>query len=196
MVEDTGIVNAIDSFVTSLEEEQINGKLLEDNSEIKKPEMSDDSRLMGLNNIAGIIKKSIEMICLGEKVKVNTKLDDFEVSVHGEDLGIAIGRDGKNMAALEYLVNLIGKRKNIVDKKVTIDIKDYRKNKIEKVTNIALKMAKKAIKESRKIALRPMGSYERKIIHNALSKFKDVTTRSKDEEPNRRIIIYPLNEAK
>ncbi len=53
MVEDTGIVNAIDSFVTSLEEEQINGKLLEDNSEIKKPEMSDDSRLMGLNNIAG-----------------------------------------------------------------------------------------------------------------------------------------------
>ena len=196
MVEDTGIVNAIDSFVASLEEEQKNGKLIEDNSSPKKPEMSEDNRLMGLDNIAKIIKKSIEMICLGEKVKVNTKLEDFEVSVHGEDLGMAIGRDGKNMDALEYLVNLIGKRKNIVDKKVTIDIKDYRKNKIEKVTNIALKMAKKAIKEGRKIALKPMCSYERKIIHNALSKFKDITTRSKDEEPNRRIIIYPLKEAK
>ena len=200
MVEDTGIVSAIDSFVTSLEEEQVNGKLIEDNSNNKKPEipddMSDENRLTGLDNIARIIKKSVEMICLGEKVKVNTKLDNFEVSVHGEDLGIAIGRDGKNMAALEYLINLIGKRKNIVDKKVTIDIKDYRKNKIEKVTNIAIRMAKKAIKEGRKIALKPMCSYERKIIHNALSKFKDVTTRSKDEEPNRRIIIYPLKEAK
>jgi spoIIIJ-associated protein len=196
MVEDTGIVNAIDSFVASLEEEQNNGKLIEDNSNAKKPEMSEDNRLMGLDNIARIIKKSVEMICLGEKVKVNTKLDDFEVSVHGEDLGMAIGRDGKNMDALEYLVNLIGKRKNIVDKKVTIDIKDYKKNKIEKVTNIALKMAKKAIKEGRKIALSPMCSHERKIIHNALSKFKDITTRSKDEEPNRRIIIYPLKEAK
>lgn len=196
MVEDRSIVNAIDSFVASLEEEQINGKLLEDNSKSKKPEMTDDNRMVGLNNIARIIKKSIEMICLGEKVRVNTRLEDFEVSVHGEDLGIAIGRDGKNMAALEYIVNLIGKRKNIVDKRVTLDIKDYRKNKIEKITNTAIKMAKKAIKEGRKIALRPMGSYERKIIHNALAKFKDVTTRSKDEEPNRRIIIYPLKEAK
>ena len=196
MVEDTSIVNAIDSFVASLQEEQINGKLLEDNSEKEKSEMTDDRRLVGLDNIARIIKKSIEMICLGEKVKVNTKLEDFEVSVHGDDLGIAIGRDGKNMAALEYLVNLIGKRKNLVDRKVTLDIKDYRKNKIEKVTNAAIKMAKKAIKEGRKIALRPMCSYDRKIIHNALAKFKDVTTRSKDEEPNRRIIIYPLREAK
>jgi len=71
MVEDTGIVNAIDSFVASLEEEQANGKLIEDNSNNKEPEMSDDNRLMGLNNIATIIKKSVEMICLGEKVKVN-----------------------------------------------------------------------------------------------------------------------------
>lgn len=196
MVKDISIVNAIDSFIASLEEEQINGKLLEDNSKKKKPERTDDNRLAGLDNIARIIKKSIEMICLGEKVKVSTRLEDFEVSVHGDDLGMAIGRDGRNMAALEYLVNLIGKRKKIVDKKVTIDIKDYRKNKIEKVTNTAIKMAKKAIKEGRKIALRPMGSYERKIIHNALTKFKDVTTRSKDEEPNRRIIIYPLKEAK
>lgn len=196
MVGDTGIVNAIDSFVASLEEEQVNGKLIEDNSNTKKPEMSEDNSLEGLNNIALIIKKSIEMICLGEKVKVNTKLDEFKVTVHGEDLGIAIGRDGKNMAALEYLINLIGKRKKIVDKKVTIDIKDYRKNKIEKVTNIAIRMAKKAIKEGKKIALKPMCSYERKIIHNVLSKFKDVATRSKDEEPNRRIIIYPLKEVK
>lgn len=196
MVEDISIVNAIDSFVALLEEEQINGKLLEDNSKNEKHEMTDENRLVGLDKIARIIKKSIEMICLGEKVKVNTKLENFEVSVHGEDLGIAIGRDGKNMAALEYLVNLMGKRKNIVDKRVTLDIKDYRKNKIEKVTNTAIKMAKKAIREGRKIALRPMGSYERKIIHNALAKFKDVTTRSKDEEPNRRIIIYPLKEAK
>lgn len=196
MVEDTGIVNAIDSFVASLEEEQVSGKLIEDNSNNKNTETPEDNGLIGLNNIARIIKKSVEMICLGEKVKVNTTLEDFQVSVHGEDLGIAIGKDGKNMAALEYLVNLIGKRKNIVDKKVTIDIKDYRKNKIEKITNIAIRMAKKAIKEGRKIVLKPMCSYERKIIHNALSKFKDVTTRSKDEEPNRKIIIYPLKEAK
>lgn len=196
MVEDMSIVNAIDSFVASLEEEQTKEKLIEDDLKNRNPEMTDETRMMGLDNIARIIKKSVEMICLGEKVKVNTRLEDFRIAVQGDDLGIAIGRDGKNMAALEYLVNLIGKRKNLIDKKVTLDIKDYRKNKIEKVTKIAIIMAKKAIKEGRKIALKPMCSYERKIIHNALAKFKDVTTSSKDEEPNRRIIIYPLKEAK
>jgi spoIIIJ-associated protein len=60
---------------------------------------------------------------------------------------------------------------------------------------IALRMANKAVKEGRKIALRPMPSYERKIIHNLLSSVKNVKTQSRDDEPNRRIIIYPVQES-
>lgn len=194
MAEDATIIDAVDSYVASLKQEEENEKIIEGNG---GEDLSEEKNsIIGLNNIARIIKKSVEMICLGEKVKVNTNTEEYRVSVHGEDLGIAIGRDGKNMAALEYLVNLIGRRKNLLDRKVTLDIKDYRKNKIEKITRTAIKMAKKAIKEGRKITLKPMCAYERKIIHNALSKFKDIKTKSRDEEPNRRIIIYPLNEVK
>jgi spoIIIJ-associated protein len=191
MTEDLTISDAVDSF---LKQEEENQKILNTDTEKETEEKDKADYIIGLNNIARIIKRSVEMICLGEEVKVNTNTDDFRISVHGDDLGIAIGRDGKNMAALEYLVNLISKRKNFLDRKVTLDIKDYRKNKIEKITNTAIKMAKKAIKEGRKITLKPMCAYERKIIHNALSKFKEIKTRSKDEEPNRRIIIYPVNE--
>jgi len=196
MSEDMTIASAVDSYVASLKKEEENGKLLEDN--LKKDENNEkpDNNIMGLNNIARIIKRTIEMICLGEEVRVNTNTEDYKVSVHGDDLGIAIGRDGKNMAAIEYLANLISKRQNLLDRKVTLDIKDYRKNKIDKITNTAINMAKKAIKEGRRITLKPMCPYERKIIHNTLSKFKDIKTRSSDEEPNRRIIIYPLNEVK
>ena len=196
MAEDLTIIDAVDSYVASLKQEEEKEKLNEEERSQDKQETDRDKYIIGLNHIAGIIKKSIEMICLGEKVKVITDTEECRISVHGEDLGIAIGRDGKNMAALEYLVNLMGKRKNFLDRKVTLDIKDYRKKKIEKITGTAIKMAKKAIKEGRKIALSPMCAYERKIIHNALSKFKDIKTRSSDEEPNRRIIIYPLNEVK
>jgi spoIIIJ-associated protein len=191
MTEDLTISDAVDSF---LKQEEENQKILSADTERDNEEKNREDCVIGLNNIARIIKRSVEMICLGEEVKVNANTDDFRISVHGDDLGIAIGRDGKNMAALEYLVNLISKRKNFLDRKVTLDIKDYRKNKIDKITKTALKMAKKAIKEGRKITLKPMCAYERKIIHNALSKFKDIKTRSKDEEPNRRIIIYPVGE--
>lgn len=195
MSEDLDVVNAVDSFIESLKLEQENGKLMEDNS--KKPVLGiKDEQLAGLDKIAKIIKKSIEMICLGEEVKVNTDARENTISVHGNDLGMAIGKDGKNMMALEYIVNLIGKRKKLLNKNITLDIKDYRKNKVDKVKKIALKMAKIAIKEGRKIALKPMCAYERKVIHNLLSKFKDITTKSRYEEPQRRIIIYPANQAK
>jgi len=196
MSEDTTITNAVDSYITSLKKEEENGKLLEDNLEKSESAKEPDSDLVGMDSMARIIKNALEMICLGEKVKVSTDTKEYKISVHGEDLGIAIGRDGRNMAALEYLVNLISRRKDLVGRKVTLDIQDYRKNKIEKITGAAINMAKKAIKEGRRITLQPMCAYERKIIHDTLSKFKDIETRSRDEEPNRRIIIYPLNEIK
>ena len=194
MTEDKSIKDAIDSYVESLEEEQKSNKLIENNS--KKIESGTGAEINGLEKIKQILKKSIELICLGEEVKIDTDSEELKLSVHGEDLGIAIGRDGKNMQALEYIINLIGKRKKLICRNVTIDIKDYRKEKIEKIKRIAVIMAKKAINEGRKIALKPMSSYERKIIHNALAKFKDVTTRSRYEEPNRCIIIYPIKGSK
>ncbi|MBC8388636.1 MAG: KH domain-containing protein [Actinobacteria bacterium] len=194
MTEDKSIKDAIDSYVESLEEEQKRNKLIENNS--KKIESGTDAEINGLEKIKRILKKSIELICLGEEVKINTNSKELKLSVHGENLGIAIGRDGKNMQALEYIINLIGKRKKLLCRNVTIDIKDYRKKKIEKIKKTAVIMAKKAISEGRKIVLKPMCAYERKIIHNALAKFKDVTTRSRYEEPNRRIIIYPIKSSK
>ncbi|MBL7123394.1 MAG: KH domain-containing protein [Actinobacteria bacterium] len=194
MTEDKSIKDAIDSYVESLEEEQKRNKLIENNS--KKIESGTDAEINGLEKIKRILKKSIELICLGEEVKINTNSKELKLSVHGENLGIAIGRDGKNMQALEYIINLIGKRKKLLCRNVTIDIKDYRKEKIEKIKKTAVIMAKKAISEGRKIVLKPMCAYERKIIHNALAKFKDVTTRSRYEEPNRRIIIYPIKSSK
>jgi spoIIIJ-associated protein len=194
MTEDLTISDAVDSYLASIKEEEENDTI-EEEVQADSRGKTRESSIIGLDNIARIIKKSVEMICLGEEVKVNTNTEEFRISVHGDDLGIAIGRDGKNMAALEYLVNLISMRKHFLDRKITLDIKDYRKNKIEKIKRTAIKMAKKAIKEGRKITLQPMCAYERKVIHNALSKFKDIRTRSRDEEPNRRIIIYPVNEA-
>jgi spoIIIJ-associated protein len=193
MPEDKSMKDAIDSYVESLKKEQKNDRLIEDNSKRKK---GGKTEISGLEKIRRVLKKVMELICLGEEIKINTDSQEWKLSVYGKDLGIAIGRDGRNMQALEYIINLIGKRKRIIERNITIDIKDYRKKKIEKIKKTAIAMAKKAINEGRKIALRPMCAYERKIIHNALADVKDVNTRSIYEEPNRRIIIYPTRNVK
>jgi len=193
MPEDKNMKDAIGSYVESLEKEQKNDRLVENNSKKKK---ENNLEVTGLEKIRKILKKVMELICLGEEIKINTDSEEWKLSVYGKDLGIAIGRDGRNMQALEYIINLIGRRKKLIERNVNIDIKDYRKKKIEKIKKIAMAMARKAISEGRKIALRPMSSYERKIIHNTLADVKDVSTRSSYEEPNRRIIIYPVKGSK
>ena len=196
MAENEMLKDAINTFVTSLEEEQ---KKVEENKKDKEIEnrikenksFYDQS---GFEKLTNLLKKIIELICLDEEINIEANKEESTLSVYGKDLGIAIGRNGKNMEAIEYIINLIGKRKKLVDKKIIIDIKDYRKKNLEKMREIALRMANKAVKEGRKIALRPMPSYERKIIHNLLSSVKNIKTQSRDDEPNRRIIIYPVQE--
>jgi spoIIIJ-associated protein len=193
MPEDKNMKDAIDSYVESLEKEQKNDRLAENNSKKKK---ENNLEVTGLEKIRKILKKVMELICLGEEIKINTDSEEWKLSVYGKDLSIAIGRDGRNMQALEYIINLIGRRKKLIERNVNIDIKDYRKKKIEKIKKTAIAMARKAINEGRKIALRPMSAYERKIIHNTLADVKDISTRSSYEEPNRRIIIYPVKGSK
>jgi spoIIIJ-associated protein len=193
---DRDLEDALDIYVESLEKEQKDNQLIENDNKIKKREENREEEITGLEKIRKILKKSIELICVGEKVKINADSKELKLSVYGDDLGIAIGRNGKNMQALEYIINLISKRKNLVSRNIIIDIKDYRQKRIEKIKKNALSMAKKAINEGRKIALQPMCSYERKIIHNALAKLKEVNTRSIYEEPNRKIIIYPVKDSK
>jgi len=189
--------NAINAFVISLEEEQKKSKKVEtEKTEKEKIEENENKELKnftGLDKIIAILKKILEYICAGEEINIEIDTENLIISIYGKDLAMAIGKNGSNIEALEYIINLIGKRKKLIDRRIIIDIKDYRKKNIVTLEKIALQMASKAVKEGRIIALRPMPSYERKVIHNLLANVKDVKTKSWDKEPNRRIIIYPAD---
>ena len=211
MSENASMEEAISKFVESLEEEQKNDKLLESNNikesyideiteDYYEEEIFEENNYDTVDNkeksekIKDFIKKVIALVTNSEVSEVNFDETAGKIDVYGRDLGIAIGKNGKNMEAIEYILNLYAKRKDLSEKNLTIDIKDYKKKKYEAIKNIALKMAGKAIKEQKKIILKPMPSYERKIIHDVLSENKEVKTKSKNKEPYRRIIIYPLKE--
>jgi len=180
---------ALDTFVKSLKEDN---KKERAKRKIKKEE---ENPQQGIEYLVELTKNIVKRVSKTDEVEVKYDEDKASISVHGRDIGIMIGREGRNIAALEHIINLVGKRNEILKRNIVLDIKDYRKKNLEKVKKIAYKMAEKAVQEGRKIALRPMPSYERKIIHNSLSELKNVRTASKDEEPNRRVIIYPvLNE--
>ncbi len=203
MPADDSLKDAINSFVMSLEEEVKSSKILQKKEEemsleknvpakITQPARGSIKTNEGFEKIIEIVKNIIEMISTDNELKIDSNPEKAKISVYGKDLSIVIGKNGKNIDAVEYIVNLIAKRKKFSDKRILIDIKDYRKKNSDKIRKMALRMAEKAVKEGHKIALRPMPPYERKIVHDLLSKIKNVETRSRDDEPNRRIVIYPV----
>lgn len=216
MSEQRSMEEAISQFVESLEEEQKSNKLIESKQKIKNEEEAEKDKedenykieyeeekeeivekikpIEDIDKIKEFIIKIVSSVTNSEVSEIKYDKENNEIQIYGKDLGIAIGKNGKNMEAIEYIVNLVARRKNILESSVVIDIKGYRRKKYEIIKNLAIRMAKKAVMEGRKIVLKPMPSYERKIVHDALSDNKEVKTRSKNKDPYRRIIIYPNKE--
>lgn len=114
------------------------------------------------------------------------------VNITGEDSSHIIGHRGEVLDALQYLsMTYLNEQKGDI-KKVVIDAEDYRSKRKQTLTALAEKVAEKAVRMRRKLALEPMNPFERRIIHSALANSEVVTTQSEGEEPMRHIVVIPV----
>lgn len=111
------------------------------------------------------------------------------VSLSGSGMGAIIGRRGETLDAIQHLTNYVVNRGNEKHMHISVDAECYRSKREESLTRLAEKMAEKAIKYKRSMALEPMNSYERHVIHTALQNYPGVTTSSTGVEPNRRVVV-------
>ena len=114
------------------------------------------------------------------------------VNLSGDSMGAVIGRRGESLDAIQHLTNYVINRGNDKRTHINIDAEEYRSKREESLTHLAEKMAQKALKYNRGMALEPMNSYERHVIHTALQNYEGVTTASTGEEPNRRVVVTPV----
>lgn len=125
------------------------------------------------------------------KIEVRTIGGEEEIHyiIESSENPLLIGYKGKNLEALSLLLkNVIG---NYTDEKivVTLDIGSYRASRIRQLEILATKTAKEVAKTKIDVKLHPMNSFERRIIHEKLSEWRDVYTESEGEGENRAIVI-------
>ena len=113
----------------------------------------------------------------------------LDVKLDGPNMGAVIGRRGETLDAIQHLVNYAVNRGNEKQGHISVDAEDYRSKREESLVRLAEKMAAKAIKYKRSMALEPMNSYERHVIHTALQNYEGVSTKSTGTEPNRRVVV-------
>lgn len=115
--------------------------------------------------------------------------DKITFQVHGEDLGILIGKHGQTLDAIQYLTNLVAHKEVSGHCHIVVDVENYRARREETLINLAKRLAAKVKRNRQKVSLEPMNAFERKIIHTALHDDKHIVTESAGDEPFRHIVI-------
>lgn len=117
----------------------------------------------------------------------------IKIRMEGAHVNNLIGHRGATLDALQLLTGLVvnhahGETEEEYQR-VTLDVGSYRRDREESLRQLSAQMASKVRRTGRSVALEPMNSYERRIIHAALAEERGITTFSQGEEPNRHVII-------
>lgn len=138
------------------------------------------------------LEKVFNAMNMKVSIDVETKEDEINIELSGDDMGVLIGKRGQTLDSLQYLTSIVvnkGRKEYI---RVKIDTENYRLRRKETLENLAKNLAYKAKRTKNPVSLEPMNPYERRIIHSALQNDKYVTTHSEGEEPYRKVIITPV----
>lgn len=122
-------------------------------------------------------------------IEVMETEEQLRMQMSGDNMSLLIGRRGETLDALQYLTSLTVNRGREDYLRISIDTENYRAKREEALRKLAVRMAGRAKKSGKRVALEPMNPYERRILHSALQNDPEVTTHSEGEEPYRRVII-------
>jgi len=130
--------------------------------------------------------------------KLNISIIDVKEIVSGDivvynvltnDSRSAIGKNGEHLDALHHLLSLMFAKNGDKDFHFNLDVNGHKQTKMNELMFEVHDVAKEVIKFKKDIALRPMTSYERLIVHNMFSGSIQIETKSEGEAKDRHIVL-------
>lgn len=141
--------------------------------------------------IEKITREILSLLEVEAKVEITEKGEIININLQTNKGGILIGRQGNTLYSLQFLISLIVFRKIGEWPRVNLEINEYRRHREETLKKLALSVARRVKISQKEKELPPMNSQERRIIHLALAEDPEVTTESRGEGKERRVVIKP-----
>ncbi|MBN2652109.1 MAG: protein jag [Spirochaetales bacterium] len=134
------------------------------------------------DELIGFLKNLAEKMGYNADAYISAREDGkINIGIDTEYSNILIGKNGKNLDAIQLLVNVFSSKLGRKDLKVIVDIEHYRKRREEKIVDVAIKAAKSVRKTRGTRLLEYMNPFERRIVHTTLNNEKDIETVSEGE---------------
>jgi spoIIIJ-associated protein len=131
---------------------------------------------------------------LDAEVEVIEEPDRIRGVLHGEDMGLFIGRHGQTIDAVQHLAFKVAAQGQSPAPKVEVDAAGYRERRRIALERQADQAAADAVRSSNPVALDAMSATERKVVHEYLKDREGIETYSEGTEPDRHLVVAPLQD--
>lgn len=115
--------------------------------------------------------------------------DVINVSIISDNSPILIGKEGKNLDALQTLLRQTIKNQTDMLIKINLDASDYKLKKQKRLEREIKNIAREVLKTRIDAKLDPMNAFDRRIVHSVISTYDNLETESLGEAPNRYVTI-------
>ena len=132
---------------------------------------------------------------LSEKMNIDMNIHIFEednvffVRINSKNNSILIGKEGKTLNSIQYLLRKSISNQTGFNINVNLDVSNYKKKIEKKFENEIKEIINEVMRTKIETKLDPMNSYKRRIVHSIASNYYNIETNSVGEEPNRCTII-------
>lgn len=140
------------------------------------------------------LKEVIENLGLEITFEVKKVDDRAVIKMYSDNNNILIGRNGNTLKSFETIVKRKIEMETGIYFNISLDVENYKDKKVARLERLAKMTARDVARSKIPVHLENMNPYERRIVHNVLTNFKGVTTKSEGEDPNRHIVISPTEE--
>ena len=156
---------------------------------------ADDDDLSSLEEegeiAADYIEGLLDIADLDGDIDMDVEGDRAVVSVVGATLDELIGDDGEVLEALQELTRLAVHRQTGSRARLMLDVGGFRAQRRSELADLGRSVAEEVARTGEPKKLRPMSPFERKIVHDAIA-LAGLRSESEGEEPNRRVVVFPV----
>jgi spoIIIJ-associated protein len=145
-----------------------------------------------LERVRELLERVNDALELEADVEVVEDTGQIRGVLHGDDMGLFIGRHGQTIDAVQHLAFKVAAQGQSPAPRVEVDAAGYRERRRLALERQADQAAADAIRSSRPVALDAMSATERKVVHEYLKDRGDVETYSEGTEPDRHLVVAPF----
>ncbi|MDG2907898.1 MAG: Jag N-terminal domain-containing protein [Acidimicrobiales bacterium] len=144
--------------------------------------------------VEGFVTGLLDEMGLDARVVSTIEDDRLSVEAQGLNLGLAIGHRGETVRAITEIARTIVQRRSegAAVGFLSVDVGGYRVRRRTFLEEFARKQAEAVLGDGRARALEPMGSADRKVIHDTVSDIDGLETESEGSDRDRRVVIRPV----